>query len=53
VTKPAKELIAQNPPQDFLETQATLGLVFAMQSAVADVAGGSSGHSCQEIKTKK
>ena len=28
-TKLAKELIAQNPPQDDLQTQATLGLVVA------------------------
>ena len=28
-TKPAKELIAQNPPQDDLQTQATLGPVVA------------------------
>jgi len=28
-TKPAKELIAQNPPQDDLQPQATLGLVVA------------------------
>jgi len=41
-TKPAKELIAQNPPQDGLQTQATSGLVFAKQAAAADVAGGDS-----------
>jgi len=42
LTKPAKELIAQNPPQDDLQTQATSGLVFARQAAAADVAGGNS-----------
>ena len=45
-TKPAKELIAQNPPgpQDDsdLQTRATSGLVFARQAAAADVAGGDS-----------
>jgi len=41
-TKPAKELIAQNPPQDDLQTRATSGLVFARQAAEADVAGGDS-----------
>jgi len=41
-TKPAKELIAQNPPQDCLQTRATSGLVFTKQAAAADVAGGSS-----------
>jgi len=41
-TKPAKELIAQNPPQDCLQTRATSGLVFAKQAASADVAGGGS-----------
>jgi len=41
-TKPAKELNAQNPPQDCLQTQATSGLVFAKQAAAADVAGGGS-----------
>jgi len=41
-TKPAKELIAQNPAQDCLQTRATSGLVFAKQVAAADVAGGSS-----------
>jgi len=34
-TKPAKELIAQNPPQDDLQTRATSGLVFARQAAAA------------------
>jgi len=38
-TKPAKELIAQNPPQDDLQPRATSGLVFARQVAAADVAG--------------
>ena len=37
-TKPAKKLIAQNPPQDCLQTRATSGLVLA----AADVAGGGS-----------
>jgi len=41
-TKPAKELIAQNPPQDDLQTRATSGLVFARQTAAADVAGSDS-----------
>jgi len=41
-SKPAKELIAQNPPQDCLQTPATSGLVFAKQAAAADVAGGGS-----------
>ena len=41
-TKPAKELIAQNPPQDDLQTRATSGLVFARQAAAVDVAGGDS-----------
>jgi len=41
-TKPAKELIAQNPPQDDLQTRATSGLVFARQAAAADIAGGDS-----------
>ena len=41
-TKPAKEPIAQNPPQDGLQTRATSGLVFAKQAAKADVAGGDS-----------
>ena len=41
-TKPAKELIAQNPPQDGLQTRATSGLVFAKQAVAADVAGGGS-----------
>jgi len=41
-TKPAKELIAQNPPQDDLQTRATSALVFARQAAAADVAGGDS-----------
>jgi len=41
-TKSAKELIAQNPPQDGLQTRATSGLVFARQAAAADVAGSSS-----------
>jgi len=41
-TKPAKELIAQNPSQDCLQTRATSGLVFAKQAAAADVAGGGS-----------
>ena len=41
-TKPAKELIAQNPPQDGLQTRATSGLVFAKQAAAADAAGGGS-----------
>ena len=40
-TKLVKELIAQNPPQDCLQTRASSGLVFAKQSAAADVAGGS------------
>jgi len=31
-TKLAKELIAQKPPQDYLQTQATSGLVFARQA---------------------
>jgi len=39
-TKPAKELIAQNPSQDDFQTRATSGLVFARQAAAADVAGG-------------
>jgi len=52
-TKPAKELIAQNPPQDCLKTRATSGLVFAKQAAAADVAGSGSGGSCQEIKIKR
>jgi len=39
-TKLAKELIAQNPPQDDFHTRATSGLVFARQAAAADVAGG-------------
>ena len=38
--KPAKELIAQNPPQDCLQTRATSDLVFAKHAAAADVAGG-------------
>jgi len=42
-TKPAKELIAQNPPQDDLQTQSTSGLVCARQAAAADVAGSDSG----------
>jgi len=37
-TKPAKELIAQNPPQDCLQTRATSGLVYTKQAAAADVA---------------
>jgi len=41
-TKPANELIAQNPPQDDFQTQATSGLGFARQTAAADVAGGHS-----------
>jgi len=41
-TKPAKELVAQNPPQDDLQTRATLGLVFARQAAAADTEGGDS-----------
>ena len=41
-TKLAKELIAQNPPQDDLQTRATSGLVFARQAAAADVAGSNS-----------
>jgi len=41
-TKPAKELIVQNPPQDDLQTRATSGLVFARQAAAAEVAGGDS-----------
>jgi len=41
-TKPAKELIAQNPLQDDLQTRATSGLVFARQAAAADVAGDDS-----------
>jgi len=41
-TKLVKELIAQNPPQDCLQTRASSGLVFAKQSAAADVAGGGS-----------
>jgi hypothetical protein len=41
-TKPAKELIVQNPSQDCLQTRATSGLVFARQAAAADVAGGGS-----------
>jgi len=41
-TKPAKELIAQNPPQDCIQTRATSGLVFAKQAAAADVPGGCS-----------
>jgi len=41
-TKLAKELIAQNPPQDDLQTRATLGLVFARQAAAADAVGGDS-----------
>jgi len=46
-TKPAKELIAQNPPQNCLQTRATSGLVFAKQAAATDVAGGSS--RCQQV----
>jgi len=42
VTKPAKELIAQNPPQDCLQTRATSGLGFAKQAAAVDVAGSGS-----------
>jgi len=41
-TKPAKELIAQNPPRECLQTRATSGLVFAKQAVAADVAGGGS-----------
>ena len=42
-TKLAKELIAQNPPQDDFQTRATSGLVFARKAAAAaDVAGGDS-----------
>jgi len=41
-TKPAKELIAQNPPQDGLQTRATSGLIFAKQTTAADVAGSGS-----------
>ena len=41
-TKPAKELIAQNPPHDGLQTRATSGLVFAKQAVAADVASGGS-----------
>jgi len=41
-TKPAKKLIAQNPPKDDLPTRATSGLVFARQAAAADVTGGDS-----------
>ena len=41
-TKPAKELIAQNLPQNCLQTRATSGLVFAKQAAAVDVAGGGS-----------
>jgi len=51
--KPAKELIAQNPPQEDLQTRASSGLVFARQAAAAVVAGGDSrwqqaGNSSQE-----
>ena len=41
-TRQAKELIAQNPPQDDLQTRATSGLVFARQAAAADVADSNS-----------
>jgi len=41
-TKPARELISPNPPQDCLQTRATSGLVFAKQAAAADLAGGGS-----------
>jgi len=41
-TKPTKKLIAQNPPQDDLQTRATSDLVFARQATAADVAGGDS-----------
>jgi len=41
-TKLAKELIAQNPSQDCLQTRATSGLVFVKQAAAADTAGGGS-----------
>ena len=41
-TKPAKELIAQNPPQDGIQTRATSGLVFAKQAGAANVAVSSS-----------
>ena len=41
-SKPAKKLIAQNPPKDDLPTRATSGLVFARQAAAADVTGGDS-----------
>jgi len=41
-TKPAKELIAQNPPQDGLQTRATSGLVFAKHAAAAEVADSGS-----------
>jgi len=42
VTKQAKELIVQNLPQDVLQIQATLGLVFAKKAAETDVTGNSS-----------
>jgi len=41
-TKQAKDLIAQNPPQDDLQTGETSGLVFARHAAAADIAGGDS-----------
>jgi len=41
-TEPAKELIAQKPPQDDLKTRGTSGLVFTRQAAAADIAGGDS-----------
>jgi len=52
-TKPAKELIAQNPPQDDLQTRATSGLGFARQAAAADVAGGTAGGSKQATGARK
>ena len=42
MTKQAKELIVQNLPQDVLQIQATLGLVFAKKAAETDVTGNSS-----------
>jgi len=41
-TKLAKELIAQNPLQDDLQTQSTLDMLFARRAAAADVTGGDS-----------
>ena len=53
VTKLAKELITQKPPQDDLQTRATSGLVFARQAAAAYVAGGDSSWQQTGIRIKE